>query len=181
MADAWATPEDLRVHLRLAAIDEDQAAAVIAAAEQTVRDGLEQQIDPVAGDIVHLVGNGRTLLHLPERPVTAVTSVTSNGDVLEPGAWRHNRYGQLTRLDGCWPLDAEVTVVYDHGYVPIPATLRQTCIQVASRAWVNPSEGIAAESLGDRSVTYDKARTGQALTEWEQRTTARYARGNESR
>lgn len=182
MASPWASPDELRAHLRLTAIDEEQAAEKIAAAETVIRAELGQSIDAVAGAAVDLVGNGRRVINLPERPVTAVASVTIDGHApLISTEYRWNRYGILTRLGGCWPLDAVVTVLCDHGYATVPAPVKQVCLQVAGRAWVRPSTGLAAESLGDRSVTYDKERTGEALSDYELRILAPYGRGPESR
>jgi hypothetical protein len=181
VASPWATPEELRNHLRLTAIDADSAASKIAEAEVVVRGALEQHIDQVAADVLGLVGNGRRVINLPEMPVTATASVTVDGVLLDAADWRVNRYGILTRCGGVWPLDADIEVVYDHGYATVPQIVKQVCLQVAGRAYVHASTATAAESLGDRSVTYDKDRTGEALTDYEERLLARYARGNESR
>ncbi|WP_048574133.1 hypothetical protein [Streptomyces leeuwenhoekii] len=180
MASPWALPEDLRLHLRLDAIDAVQAAASIAAAETIIRAALQQTIDAVAGDTAGLVGTGRRTILLPEMPVTAVASVTVDGTLQDAGTWRVNRHGVLTRLGGCWPLDADITVVYDHGYAQVPAAVTQVCVQLAGRAWVNP-RGMASESIGDWSGTWDKARAGDALTDYEMRLLEPYARGPESR
>lgn len=182
MASPWATPEELQAHLRLASIDATQAAAAIGAAEVIIRAELDQTVDEVLADQVTLVGNGRRVINLPEMPVTAVTSVTEDGELLVAGTdYRFNSYGVLTRLGGCWPIDAGIEVVYDHGENPVPDVVKQVCLQVAGRAWVRPTTAVTAESLGDRSVTYDKDRSGQSLTDYEMRLLARYARGNESR
>ncbi|MFH9957315.1 hypothetical protein ACH4OX_24320 [Streptomyces roseolus] len=184
MADPWATPEQLRAHLRLPVIDEEQAADAIAEAEVTIRASIRQHVDAVAADEVFLVGNGRSVINLPEMPVTATASVHQDGALLVAGTdYRVNRYGILTRLGGCWPTDADVTVVYDHGYAAAdrPPVFTQVCLQVAGRAWVRPSTAVSAESLGDRSVTYDKDRTGEALTQYELGLLEPYARGPESR
>lgn len=182
MASPWALPADLQAHLRLSSIDETQAAAAIDAAEVIIRAELDQTIDQVLADEVTLVGNGRTIINLPEMPVTAVASVTEDGTLLVEGTdYRVNSYGVLTRLCDCWPIDVDIDVVYDHGRTTIPAIVKQVTLQVAGRAWVRPSTGLAAEGLGDRSVTYDKDRTGESLTDYERRLLARYARGNESR
>ncbi|GFM96994.1 hypothetical protein Sfulv_18050 [Streptomyces fulvorobeus] len=142
MASPWASPEELRAHLRLTVIDEEQAAEKIAAAETVIRAELRQSIDAVAGDAVDLVGNGRTIINLPHLPVTAVASVTVDGHApLISTEYRWNRYGILTRLGGCWPLDAVITVLCDHGYALTPAPVKQVCLQVAGRAWVRPSTG----------------------------------------
>ncbi|MGI5443388.1 hypothetical protein ACQEV4_40440 [Streptomyces shenzhenensis] len=191
MASPWATPEELRKHLRLPAIDEAAAAAAIAAAETIIRGELRQDIDAVTDDTALLVGNGRRLLNLPQMPVTAVASVHQDGVLLTHGTdYRWNRFGILTRLGeplwrgrlaGCWPLDADVTVVYSHGYPVVPAAVKQVCLQLAGRAWVRTSTAVATESLGDRSIGYDKDRTGEELTAYELRLLEPYARGPESR
>lgn len=183
MASPWATPEELRLHLRLDSIDAESAAVKIAEAEGTIRGALEQDIDAVAGDTAGLVGNGRRVINLPQMPVTSVTSVTVDGTVLDTADWRVNRYGILTRRSGgCWRLDADIEVVYDHGYAEVPAPVKQVCLQVAGRAWVRAAAtGLAAESLGDRSVTYDKDRTGDQLTAYEEQMLRPYGLGNESR
>jgi hypothetical protein len=190
VASPWATPEDLRLHLRLDSIDAAQAAVAIAAAETIIRAALQQTIDAVADDTTVLVGNGRRVLNLPEMPVTAVASVHQDGELLTEGSdYRWNRYGILTRLGeptwrgrlaACWPLDAEVAVVNSHGYTVVPAAVKQVCVQLAGRAWVNP-QGLASESIGDWSGTWDKARAGDALTDYEMGLLQDYARGPESR
>ncbi|GGR37959.1 hypothetical protein GCM10010497_46050 [Streptomyces cinereoruber] len=182
MAAPWATPEELRVHLGLPVIDEVRAAEKIAAAEVVIRGGIRQTVDAVGNDVLHLVGNGRRVINLPEMPVTAVLSVTVDGGLpLLSTGYRVNRHGILTALSGVWPLDADVVVVYSHGYEVLPPLFKQVCLQVAGRAWVHASTAVAAESLGDRSVTYDKERTGEALTAYEERLLEPYARGPESR
>ncbi|GGV80480.1 hypothetical protein [Streptomyces thermoviolaceus] len=196
MATPWATPEDLRLHLRLDTIDTAQAAALISAAETLIRAELQQTIDPVTDDELAMVGTGRRLLSLPEMPVTKVTSVTLDGQVLQEGTdYRWNRYGILTRLGeptwrgrlaACWPLDADITVVYDHGYAPVPAVLKQVCLQVAARGWVS-AVPVLSESIGDYSVTYPRdIRTGlpisgQTLTDYEKTLLQPYALGYSSR
>ncbi|URM90414.1 hypothetical protein LUW75_10865 [Streptomyces sp. MRC013] len=182
MASPWATPEELRLHLRLATIDAEQAAVKLAEAETVIRGELEQSIDAVADDTAVLVGTGRRVLTLPELPVTAVTTVLVDDAALTLATgYRWNRYGLLTRLDGCWPLDADITVVYSHGYTVIPPVIRQVCLQVAGRAWVRSTTAVTAESLGDRSLTYDKDRSGQALSDYELRILRPYMRGPASR
>ncbi|MFF7365820.1 hypothetical protein [Streptomyces sp. NPDC008125] len=181
MAEPWASPEDLRILLRLDTIDQEQAAAAITAAQTVVRGGLRQHVDQVHDDVLHLVGNGYPVLNLPEMPVTGVASVTVDGTALEAAGYRWNRHGILRRLGGRWPLDADIAVTCTHGYDPVPEVVARVTVQVAARAWVNPKEAVGSESLGDYSVSYDKARTGQALTEFEDRILEPYARGPASR
>ncbi|WP_299542032.1 hypothetical protein [uncultured Streptomyces sp.] len=181
MADPWATPEDLRVHLRLDTIDPELAAAAISAAQTVVRGALRQHVDQVQDAVLHLVGTGRHIMNLPEMPVTGLASVTVDGTVLEAAAYRWNRHGILRSLGGCWPLDADITVVCTHGWATVPDVVARVCVQVAGRAWVNPKEAVASESLGDYSVSYDKQRTGQAVTDFEARILEPYARGPASR
>ncbi|KAB8167057.1 hypothetical protein FH609_011685 [Streptomyces sp. 3MP-14] len=191
MADPWITPEELRAHLRLPTIDAEAAGEVIAAAQATIRAETDQHLDLVADAEVELTGAGAAVLVLPERPITAVTTVTVDGAVLDPADYRWARHGILTHLTGVWPLDSAVTVVCTHGWNPIPEAVRLVCRQIAGRAYLAPpaagGSGLyQAESLGDRSVTYarDSAGnpiTGQAPTEYERVLLAPYARGPRSR
>jgi hypothetical protein len=190
VATPWATPEDLRLHLRLDTIDTAQAAVAIAEAETIIRAALQQDIDAITDDTAELVGTGRRLMNLPQMPVTAIASVDQDGVALVDGQdYRWNRYGILTRLGepawrgqlaACWPLDVQVTVVYSHGYAQVPAVVKQVCLQVAGRAWVNP-RGMASESIGDWSGTWDKARAGDMLTDYETRLLEPFGRGPQSR
>ncbi|MCM2580449.1 hypothetical protein [Streptomyces meridianus] len=190
---AWVTPEELRLHLRLDTIDQAVAAEVIEGAETVIRGELGQTIDPVSGDVAVLVGTGSTVLLLPEMPTSAVTTVTVDGGqpLTEGTDYRWNRYGILTRLaadscpSGVWETDTNVAVTYDHGYEVLPAFIKQVCKQLAGRSWASPRL-VAAESIGDYSVTYAKDSTGtpvsgQAVTEHERRMLTPFSRGERSR
>ncbi|MCX4686767.1 hypothetical protein OG401_21040 [Kitasatospora purpeofusca] len=180
MSGPWASPEQLQRHLRLDAIDIDTAVQLLADAEDVIRAALGQTVDQVLGDTAELVGSGTTLLLLPELPVTAVTAVTIDGTTVPASGYRWNRHGALTRLDGVWPLDAVVRVTNDHGWSDLPTAFTRVCVQVAGRSWVNPA-GVDAESLGDRSITYAKGRSGEELTSYEEGLLARYSSGYNSR
>lgn len=176
MATPWATPEQLRLHLRLPTIDTDEAAAALAEAETTVRGALWQTVDAVVDDTTHLVGNGGRVLRLPEHPVTAVTEVLVDGEQLAATGYRCNRNGVLTRTDhACWPLDADVAVTYDHGWAVVPPPVAKVCVQLAGRAFVNPRD-VASQTVGGVSTSY-RAGVGQELSAFELDSLARYARG----
>ena len=76
-----------------------------------------------------------------DAPVRAVTNVTINGDVLDPGAYRVDDYTRLVRIDGeCWPacnnLDASggvsgdsMIVTVEYGIEP-PVLLKMAALEM---------------------------------------------------
>jgi hypothetical protein len=135
-----------------------------------------------------LSGTWSVDLVLPQRPVTAVTSVTLNGLAVATGAWEWNDLALIRRgitiangfdsdLESDWneygwqgggwrsglhwggPASS-IAVVYTAGYATIPADLRFLCLQVAARTFLNPSQ-IRSEQLGAYAVTYTIPGTGE--------------------
>lgn len=138
----------------------------LSAAEQRVRNYLDQHITYVANDVVYLDGNGRGKLRLPERPVISVIQVEEGwGDptwtVLDADSY-HVRESVLIRWDGsAWvPGEANVRVTYHHGWITsavgvdsdisdsdftanyIPADLSLATLSMARRIY----ESLGAES-----------------------------------
>lgn len=132
------TRAELLVELAQAAIEEET--------QQRLSDGsasLEEQEDTVTLD-----GNGREQIRLPRWPVTAVASVTEDGDALDfDDDYRWSREGILYRVDDWWEDKPRiVTVTYTAGFSPVPTDLKRLCIQVSARAWGNP------EATSSRSI-----------------------------
>jgi hypothetical protein len=72
---------------------------------------------------------------LSQRPVTAVSSVTVDGTLLDDFTW--TRWGTLMRSDGGVWLGDLTEVVYDHGYADDSdemADIKAICIKAAIRA-----------------------------------------------
>lgn len=155
---AWASSEELRIHLGLSSIDAVRADQLLGEAENAVKAEARQSIDEVAADVVELAGVWARTLKLPERPVTAVTAVTLVDAVgisrtITEYVW--SRRGNLRRTDGGYwgGPDATVTVTYSHGYATPPRELNTLAVNLAARAWVNPAR-VRQEGVGTYQVSF---------------------------
>lgn len=139
-----------------------QANSALELASAAIQAWTRQQIEHVAGDTASLRGVWDDELPLPERPVTAVTSVTYDGDQLVVDD-DYELVGSVLRRDNGWGgPGVAVVVVYDHGWDPIPDPIRAVALQVASRMMATP-QGVSAESIGTYSVTYGEAMVGSGV------------------
>jgi hypothetical protein len=170
MADQLATAADLAAVLQLpveelnaatAALLLESATAVVQAAA-----GGQRIVQVVNDEVVLDLDEHDTsrYLDLPQRPVTAVSSVQM-GDTtvtdwvaqLRRGRlWRSNGWRSATLLqhDGA---PSTVTVVYTHGYPPGDQRLqlaRGAVLGLAAGAYAAPA-GAKQERIDDYSVTYD--------------------------
>lgn len=128
-------------------------------ASDAVRQDLQLSVDYVEDDTVTLYGDYGSILLLPERPVTAVSSVVIAGESLIPvqqGAtststpmydWRPD--GRLMRvvyggsvfsseLTWYWPNGIPVVVTYSHGWQTIPSSFKSIALELAAAAYNNP-------------------------------------------
>lgn len=110
------------------------------------------------------------VFRLPQRPVTAVTSVTVDGVAVE---WELS--GSVLTVDSL----ETVTVAYSHGFAELPDELAELVCQVASRLNA-PNEslagGVQTESAGSFSVGYgwDAWKAQAGLTQGEKDALGRY-------
>ena len=123
---------------------------LLGAVSEAVREAAGTPISAVTSTVT-LTGSQERWLALPGGPVTAVTSVSLDDEVLTD--WRL-RDGRLWRRCGwqsdCGPSDVEVT--YSHGLATVPAdVVRLVCMYVA--AGVAQSSG---DSYGDRNKAYER-------------------------
>ncbi|MFF1633969.1 hypothetical protein [Leifsonia sp. NPDC058248] len=97
-----AAPSDVGVLLGrdLSAAEEATALALLVSASAKARNYMRQDITAVADDVITLAGNWGPRIVLPQRPVTAVTSVTVNGTLLKPDAYHWDRFGNVDVLSG---------------------------------------------------------------------------------
>lgn len=165
--DPWSDAELAQVEQLLDLV----TAEIQAEIGQTIEDGTTT---------VSLAGSWSRDLELPERPITAVTSVSLNGSVLPTGSWDWNglrtiRYGvTFEGTTGDW-IDVDVipyhgatwfdsglrwggptsviSVTYTHGGT-VPNDLKLITLRVAARSMASPSGDIRSEALGAYSVTY---------------------------
>jgi len=158
MADMLATPEDLASLLQQD-LDTATATLVIEAATAVVQAACGQRIVQVVDDESELMGTTDSWLPLPQRPVTAVASVTVDGHPVTDWA----RFGsRLFRRDGwasCPHVPSSVVVVNTHGYPPGSQELqlaRSAVLSLAAGAYAAPA-GVAREQIDDYSVQYEAA------------------------
>lgn len=186
-ADLLATPSDLASLLQVAEADLNTASAtlVLECATSVVQEAAgNQRIVQVVDDTVEMIGSTDSWLWLPQRPVTAVTSVTMDGAALTDWT-KHGSRGRLYRADGwqadpspnAWPgmwpqrsgpwgpfpygypqADPSVLViVYTHGYAPGDQGLqlaRRMTLSIAALAYANP-DGADSVKIDDFAATYN--------------------------
>jgi hypothetical protein len=118
-------------------------------ASAVIRRFTGQTLSAVTADVVTLEGIDRPTLILPQRPVTAITSVVEDSITLAATDYTFTRSGLLKReSEADWTDGA--TVTYDHGYAETDdefAALRAICIEAASRAYTL-NERSASEAMG---------------------------------
>lgn len=128
-----------------------QAELALESASAVVRERTGQQFTTATGDVVTFrSGLCDEWLILPQRPVTAVTSVKVNqipvtdytlvGDRL----WRYQGWADIPF--GTGPQTVEVT--YDHGSDIVPELVKGAVLAVAAETITNPA-GLAGETIDD--------------------------------
>lgn len=164
---AFCTIADLEAFLQVTiGTPNASATAAIASASAAIQNYTRQQIEQVAADVLTLtVEAHRSVILLPEQPVTAVASIVEAGNTLTVGDhYRWTAAGVLTRRGRCWSWEWDgVVVTYTHGYVTIPDDLKGVCIRAAARAYQaglrsNATGGVTGiqseQAEGDYSVTF---------------------------
>jgi hypothetical protein len=116
-------------------------------ASSEIRRFTAQTLSEVAADVVTFPPTDWDRLILPERPVTAITSVLVG--VSGYTNYRFTRAGVIHELSGLeWTLGA--TVTYNHGYPEVSneyQAVKGVCLEAASRAYTL-NERSASEAMG---------------------------------
>lgn len=171
----FATASDLAVRLgrTLSSTEQAQADAFCDDASGMIRDFCRQDINAQTGLAVTFESPDGPWLDLPQRPVTGVTSVAINGQVVtdfkKVGDRLYRVYGWAwPSIDVVPPLAiytpvSTVTVTYDAGYNPIPQVIVSVCINAAMRAFDNPT-GVLRESIDDYTRDFSRGFSGDAPT-----------------
>lgn len=164
--------------------DDPRALCALRGAGGRIRAYTRQKLHQVAGDTALLHG-GKQILRLPERPVTALNSITVRyygpwylpvGDApygLIPAnffTWDGHDQVQLA-IGGVWPELLQVD--YDHGYATVPDAVVDVCLALAARR-LDDTSGYRSETLAGYS--YTRAATAGELTELEKQTLNFYRR-----
>jgi hypothetical protein len=164
MADQLCAPSDLASLLQQD-LDASTAALVIEAATAVVQSLTGQRIIEVVGDTATLLGTTDGWLDLPQRPVSAVTSVTLDGSAVSEGTatGTYRRHGSRLWRDCGWATchtePSTVVVVYAHGYAAGSQELqfaRSAVLSLARGAYSSPS-GATREAIDDYSVQFEAA------------------------
>lgn len=168
MADLLATPGDLASLLQRDLNTLDLASLTLALEISTglVQATARQRLVEVINDADTVYGGSDQLLRLPERPVTAVSSVTYQGSPLTQGTasgtWRLAKNG-IWRDCGWtadeWCAPSPVGVVYSHGYADGHQKLqpaRGATLSLSRAVFTNP-DGTIREQIDDYSVAYEAA------------------------
>jgi len=203
----WPTVDDLAQYANVTFDDGASAAAavVLELLKAQAQAEARSRIEEVADDEVVLRGTWDYELRLPERPVTAVSSVSfvrQNAPPYVVPVYWWTPHGSLFRGRQLqWPLlsaaeppvdapwgpgyldwlgpEALVKVTYTHGYAEIPADVRAVILQAARRTLANP-DAVEGERVGSYEVTYarrlDPGRSVHEFTDAELRILHRYRR-----
>lgn len=154
MSGPFATASELSEYLELPLpndLSRWQSHLGMASAE--IRSFTHQTLSRVTGDVIVLPALERSVLLLPERPVTAITQVQVSGVTISSSAYWFTRAGLLYSgsigVEGAnWSYGASVT--YTHGYAETTdefALFRSICISVAARSLLLNIDG-AAQAMG---------------------------------
>lgn len=165
--DYLADPQELASWLGKPA-DDPKVLAALAAASRRFRGAVRHPVTQVVGDVVTLDGNGRTSVLLPAEPVTAVTSVRLQGELLVDGTdfdWSEGGY--LRRLGcGAWPDRLRcITVTYDHGYAVVPEDIQEAVIDQA-RSMYRVQPGVQSYTAGGESVSFGAQASIGVTAQW---------------
>lgn len=197
--DPLTTVERLAAFLGVASIaNADQAELLIGIASSTVRDYTGQELTAHADDELVMRGTWQRELWLPQRPVTAVTSLKVDGQLEPAEGYKWTKDGRVTRygwglgggraLDGPdwqegghWGGDSVlIEAVYSHGYEELPASVEGVVLELCRRATNHPDAGVVqSRTTGPYTITYS-TQLAQELSGAQSRRLQKYTRSSQS-
>lgn len=134
----------------------DQIQAALTAASSLIRSYCGWHVSPVV-ECEAVMTARSAVLRLPALRVESVESVTEDGQEVTAYEWR--REGLLRKTCGCWiPKWGGITVDYTAGIPDVPE-LSRVCVQLTANALA--PMGVAQESAGGVSISYNKDSSGQ--------------------
>ena len=164
----------------LTAGEQTRATTLLTDASAAIRKYTRQDFTVVSGDVVTLRPIG-TRLRLPQRPVTAVNSVTTIGwagvanlvlpagfwgwdgiDIIEIAPFSSNVWLSLPTLELGEGLPDTYQVDYDHGDDTVPDDVIAICVGMVLRTIFAPSptEGLNTERIGQYSYGFQQGGGG---------------------
>jgi YD repeat-containing protein len=183
-----ATTDDLLARLSTPIGDRvERAALLLTDASAAVRNYTGQQF--TAGTTTTILSRPRNgIVRLPQRPVTAVTSVVDPNGNPVAYTWdgATDRINTASNVLDSWSFEpwhlplSSITVTYDHGYAEIPDDLIGVVCQITGRALGRPVEeaGVTQESIAGYSYSVGTAAASgpYGMLPDERRILDRYAR-----
>jgi len=120
--------------------------SLLMSASSLIRSHCNQTLSPVTGDVITVYPTSSSFLSLPERPVTAVSSVLVGGVAttdyyIVP---RGLRSGTVASPGSAWTSGA--TVTYSHGHAESSEAfkaIKSVCIEMTKRAYTADESGQA--------------------------------------
>lgn len=123
-------------------------------AQELVRDYCRWHIAPNRPETVTLDGSGSAKLILPTLRLTAVTSITEDGTLIDPTEYTWAPNGVITRLCGWWCSKPQsVVVIFEHGYETVPPVVIGVTRAIAQRA-VDNGSSVVRQQAGPFSTQY---------------------------
>ncbi|MEV5977492.1 mobile element protein [Streptomyces sp. NPDC052114] len=145
-------------------VDNPQLLAALYAASSRFRGHVRHPVTRVTGDVEQHDGDGTNVLHLRAAPIIAVTLVEVDGTAVTDYKVLR-RSGVLKRTVGCWPVDAEIDVTYDHGLALVPADIAEVVVDQA-RVIYRVDPAIQQVSTGSDSVTFAATAAVGVTSQW---------------
>jgi hypothetical protein len=178
MAEPYlATPEDLATLTKLPA-DSQLLLVALSRASDRFRQDVGHPVHKVEDDLVVLDGDGSDFLFLPAAPFTDIAVVVDGVAVSDYEA--NLRTGVLRRRTR-WPAGwGNISVVYSHGYDPIPGGIQDAVLEQAA-ILATVQAGVASETAGPQQVSYGQQATVGITQRWADAVAAyRLGRGDRS-
>jgi uncharacterized phiE125 gp8 family phage protein len=163
MADLT-TLSAVKAWLKLTATTDDALlSGLVSSVSAWIQDYLNRTIASTSySETYHGTGSDRIML--ANYPVTAVASVTVNGQTVQPSTgYGVVGYafdaGSIAYIGGCFPEGfANVSVSYTAGYAAVPADLAQACVElVAFRYRERDRIGQTGTGMGPEHTSYSMA------------------------
>lgn len=182
---AVAEPADLADLLGVTFSDEQEvrAARLIELAEDLILAEVPTlAVDATEDATVDLQGTYDDRLIIPAVPLTGVSEVTIDGLVVDPSTYFWRRTGELVRqfvtgrvaINGPAPTCgwAGTTVHVEYTAGPAGGDVRMVALELVRGSWMNPA-GLTAETIGQRSATFDGSTPPMRLTDTHRKTLRR--------
>jgi hypothetical protein len=149
----YATPSELASYLQQ---DLDTATATLALTTASAEFSRVAETWWAATTTTWTVEGGPgTEIEIPFRPVTAVSQVRLNGNIITGWTLRNNALYRSAGF-GTWyafPPD-ELQVDLTHGYTTVPDDVKLAVLEIAAGMYEHPSAAVS-ETIDDYSVRYD--------------------------